>query len=53
MKMLMNDIAVFTNVLGVKNPDLVWMLATVPWESDSDRNMFVAEIANFQGPVTA
>lgn len=53
MKMLVNDIAAFVNVLGVTEPDLVWYLATVPWESDSERNVFINEIAKMQGPVEA
>lgn len=53
MRMLVNDIAAFTNVLGVTEPDLVWYLANVEWESDSERNAFIDEIAKFQGPVEA
>lgn len=44
MRMLMEDIAAFTNVLGVDHPDLVWTLATVPWESESDRNAFISQV---------
>lgn len=53
MKLLINDITAFASVLGVSNPDLVWTLATIPWESESDRNMFIAQIATMDGPVTA
>lgn len=53
MKMLMEDIAAFTNVLGVSNPDLIWSLATVPWKSQSDRDMFIAEVGNMTGGVSA
>lgn len=51
--MLAEDIAAFVNVLGVSNPDLVWTLATIPWESDEDRNNFIAEVGTFTGPVSA
>lgn len=53
MKLLIDDITAFASVLGVSNPDLVWHLATIPWESDSDRNMFIAQIATMTGPVNA
>ncbi len=51
MNMLAKDIAAFVNVLGVEEPDLVWYLATLPWQSESDRNGFILEIANLKGPV--
>jgi len=51
VKMLAEDIAAFVNVLGLSNPDLVWTLANVPWESESDRDKFIAEIGNFTGGV--
>ena len=33
---LANDIAAFTNVIGLDNLGLTWQLANVPWESDDD-----------------
>lgn len=53
MRLLMNDIAAFVNVLGVEEPDLVWYLANVEWESDSERNAFIDEIGKLTGPVEA
>lgn len=53
MKMLAEDIAAFVNVLGLDNPDLVWSLANVDWQSDDDRNQFIAEIGTMTGPVQA
>jgi len=51
VKQLMNDIAAFTNVLGTKDPDLVWTLATIPWESDADRDNFIGQIGLLDGGV--
>ena len=51
--MLANDIAAFVNVLGLGNPDLVWHLANIEWESDDDRDKFIAEIGKFSGGVKA
>jgi hypothetical protein len=53
MKMLAEDIAAFVNVLGVDDPDLVWTLATMPWKSVQERDMFIAEIGTMNGPVEA
>ena len=51
--LLARDVAAFVNVLGTSNPDLVWSLATLGWESEEDRNAFISEINNFKGGVTA
>lgn len=42
---LANNIAAFVNVLGVDNPGLIFELANIPWQSDSDRDKFIYEIA--------
>lgn len=51
--LIARDIAAFVNVLGTGNPDLVWSLATVGWESEDDRNAFINEVNKFKGGVTA
>jgi hypothetical protein len=38
------DVAAFVNVFGVKDPDLVVTLATIPWASEDDRNGFINEL---------
>lgn len=43
---LANDIAAFTNVIGLDNLGLTWQLANVPWESDDDRDKFIEILAN-------
>ena len=50
--LLARDIAAFVNVLGTSNPDLVWSLANIAWDSEDDRNAFITEVNNFQGGVT-
>jgi len=49
----MDDISAFVAVLGLSNPDVVWTFATIPWESQDDRNAFIAEIGNMSGSVGA
>jgi hypothetical protein len=43
---LANDIAAFTNVIGLDNLGLTWQLANIPWESDDDRDQFIEILAN-------
>jgi hypothetical protein len=43
---LANDIAAFTNVIGLNNLGLTWQLANIPWESDEDRDQFIEILAN-------
>jgi hypothetical protein len=43
---LANDIAAFTNVVGLDNLGLTWQLANVSWESDDDRDKFIETLAN-------
>lgn len=49
---LVDNIAAFTNVIGLDHLGLIWELSQVPWESEYDRNMFIAEVANLNlGPI--
>ena len=41
---LVDNIAAFTNVLGTRNPDVVFGFATIPWESVDSRNKFIGEL---------
>lgn len=43
---LANNIAAFVNVLGVESLGTVFELANFPWESDTDRDNFIYEIAS-------
>jgi len=38
------DVAAFVNVFGVKDPDFIVTMATVPWASEDERNGFINEI---------
>ena len=39
-----NHIAAFANVIGVRNPEVVFPFATIDWQSDHDRNQFINEL---------
>ncbi len=43
---LANNIAAFVNFFGMEDPDLVMAFATVPWESDNERNAFLNELVS-------
>lgn len=43
---LANNIAAFVNFFGMQDPDLVMSFATVPWESDNERNAFLNELVD-------
>lgn len=37
-------IAAFSHAMGFGNPEIVFALATVPWENKEDRNKFIGEL---------
>jgi hypothetical protein len=47
---LADDIAAFTNVVGIDHLGVIWQLANVPWKSDEDRDAFITTLVNMQGP---
>lgn len=46
---LVDNIAAFTNVLGTKNPDIVFGFASVEWKSAEERNQFIGELIKLNG----
>lgn len=43
---LANNIAAFTNVLGLDDLGVIWGLANVDWPSDQDRDEFIQAVSN-------
>lgn len=41
---LSENIAAFTNAIGSENPDVVFGLANIDWNSEDDRNSFIHEL---------
>lgn len=41
---LAKDVAAFANVFGMRDPDLIMAFASVPWESEQERNYFINEL---------
>lgn len=46
---LVNNIEAFTNVLGAKNPDIVFGFASVNWKSNDERDKFIGELIKLNG----
>lgn len=38
------DIAAFVNVFGLTDPDFIMTFASIPWESEQERNYFLNEL---------
>ena len=43
------DIAAFTNVMGLSNPEVVLAFALIPWDNADDRNKFINELVDMNG----
>ncbi len=43
---LANNVTAFVNMFGISDPDFVMAFASIPWESDSDRNSFINELVD-------
>jgi hypothetical protein len=43
---LANNVAAFVNMFGISDPDFVMAFASIPWESDNDRNSFINELVD-------
>jgi hypothetical protein len=41
---LVNNIEAFTNVLGAKNPDIVFGFASIDWKNPDERDQFISEL---------
>lgn len=42
---LAKHIAAFTNFFGMQDPDFIMSFATIPWQSEKDRNGFLNELS--------
>ncbi len=43
---LANNVTAFVNMFGISDPDFVMAFASIPWESDNDRNSFINELVD-------
>lgn len=41
---LAKDVAAFVNVFGMADPDMIMTFASLPWESEQERNYFINEL---------
>ena len=46
---LVDNITAFTNVLGTKNPDIVFGFANLNWKNEDERNGFIDELVKLNG----
>jgi hypothetical protein len=44
-----DNISAFTNVIGAKNPDIVFGFASIDWNSKEERNNFINELVKLNG----
>ena len=42
---LAKNVAAFVNFFGMQEPDFIMSFATIPWQSEQDRNGFLNELA--------
>ena len=44
--LLARNVTAFVNAFGIEDPDFVLTLATLPWQSEDERNAFINEIVS-------